>query len=584
MNFQVADWYVDVDANRIMRRDKPGHEHRNDTDSQYIKLEGKVMSLLVYLARNQGSVISRDQLEAEVWSDRVISYDALTSCITRLRKVLGDDSRNPAYIETVPKKGYRLIATVTWDDAAAKDEEAAASVSASVSDPAPETVSTGDDSKTITYLITLALLLLAIVIAVIWSNDEPANDSTTLVKLTDDSASLPDAPTIMVLRFDNLSDDSDQNYFSDGITADISIALSKLSGLQVIATPSMMSEDINSDEQSGLQTQKLARYVITGSVQRAANKLRVNVVLVDSSSQRQLWAESYDREITEVFEVQDEITASIVSSLSIKLTEEEKSRVAHRYTNSIEAYDQFLRGQALYTQHSSNENLLARDHLNRAIQIDPNFARAYSALALTYIDEYRFRWYDSTDISLFKTLQLAETAIAIDESLPQAYWSLAYAQLYLRRYDRAVRTINHVLEKHPNYADGYALLAIAHIYQGDPENGIKMIRKAMRLNPSYPAQYSSVLGQAYYYLQDYENALNLFREAIDKNFSIMTAHIMQAVTLSKAGMLDDASWSAEQLRTIKPAFNATDITRVFPIEAGEQRQDIIDQLRKAGLE
>ena len=577
MNFQVADWYVDVDANRIQRRDEPGHRYGNDTDSQDIKLEGKVMSLLVYLARNQGNVISRDQLEAEVWSDRVISYDALTSCITRLRKVLGDDSRNPAYIETVPKKGYRLIARVTWDDAVAKDEDAA--VSGSFSASAPETVTTTDTPKTTRYLISLALLLLAIVIAVTWLNDDPA----TSVKPTDDSARLPDVPTIMVLPFDNLSDDSGQNYFSEGITADISIALSKLSGLQVIATPSMINEDINGGEQSRSQTQNLARYVITGSVQRAANKLRVNVVLVDSSSQRQLWAESYDREITEIFEVQDEITASIVSSLSIKLTEEEKSRVAHRYTNSIEAYDQFLRGQALYTQHSSNENLLARDYINRAIRIDPNFARAYSTLALTSIDEYRFRWYDSTDSSLYKTVELAETAISIDESLPQAYWSLAYAQLHLRRYDQAVSTINHVLQQHPYYADGYALLAIAYIYQGDPESGIKVIRKAMRLNPNYPAQYSSVLGQAYYYLQDYEKALSQFNEAIDKNFSIMTAHIMQIVTLSKTGMLDEASWSAEQLRTIKPAFKVADITRVFPIEAGEQRQDVIDQLRKAGM-
>jgi TolB-like protein/DNA-binding winged helix-turn-helix (wHTH) protein len=579
MNFQVADWYVDVDANRIQRLDEPEHEHRNDTDSQDIKLEGKVMSLLVYLARNQGNVISREQLEAEVWSDRVISYDALTSCITRLRKVLGDDSRNPVYIETVPKKGYRLIATVTWDDLMVEDEQAAASVSG----PAPEVVTTTDDSKTIRYFISLALLLLAIVIAANWINDHPANDSTTLEELTDGSARLPDAPTIMVLPFDNLSNDSAQNYFSDGITADISIALSKLSGLQVIATPSMMRGEGQGNNMRRTEAQRLARYIVTGSVQRAVNKLRVNVVLVDSSSQRQLWAESYDREITEVFEVQDEITVSIVSSLSIKLTEEEKSRVAHRYTNSIEAYDHFLRGQALYTQHNSNENLLARDHLNRAIQIDPNFARAYSTLALTYIDEYRYRWYESTDSSLFKTLELAETAITIDESLPQAYWSLAYAQLHLRRYDQASSTINHILAKRPNYADGYALLAIAYIYQGDPENGIKMIRKAMRLNPSYPAQYTSVLGQAYYYLQDYENALNLFRKAIDKNFSIMTAHIMQTVTLSKAGMMDDASWSAEQLRTIKPTFKAKDITRVFPIKAGEQRQDIIDQLRKAGI-
>ena len=550
MNFHVADWYVDVDSNRIQ------------SGQQDIKLESRVMTLLVYLAKNQGTVVSREQLEADVWSGRVISYDALTSCITRLRKVLGDDSRKPVYIETVPKKGYRLIAPVSWNSSINNSER-----------DAKETGS--KPALRIIVLIAAALLLVAFAAIVL------VPSHTTI---SDKPAILSQAPSIIVLPFENLSNDDDQDYFSNGITADISIALSKLSGLRVIAPQSLLVESGEYDDANKLESQQLARYLLAGSVQRAANKLRVNVMLVDNDTHHQLWAESYNREITDVFDVQDEITASIVLTLEIKLTEEEKSRVAHRFTNSIEAYDQFLRAQALYTQRSNNENLLARDHLQRAIQLDPNFARAYSTLALTYVDEYRYRWSSSTEDPLLQTLKLAEKAVAIDNKLPQAYWSLAYAQLHLRRYEQAIESISRSLQVRPSYADGYAILALIHIYGGDAEQGMKMIRQAMRLNPDYPARYISVLGQAYYYQDDFENAAAVFRDAVDKNFSLLTAHIMLTATLSQLGQQDDASWSAGQLRTISPGFTMSDVARIFPIKNEEKLQAIYEQLRLAGLD
>jgi len=551
MNFHVADWYVDVDSNRIQ------------SGQQDIKLESRVMTLLVYLAENQGSVVSREQLEADVWSGRVISYDALTSCITRLRKVLGDDSRKPVYIETVPKKGYRLIAPVSWNNTDKTAEENQQHRETGRKRPVP-----------VTNIIVAALLLLVAVAAIV------IIPSQTTV--TDEPTVLSEAPSIIVLPFDNLSNDAGQEYFSDGITADLSIALSKLSGLRVIAAQSMLVESGESDDRK-FESQQLARYLLSGSVQRAANKLRVNVMLIDNDTHHQIWAESYDREITAVFEVQDEITASIVSTLEIKLTEEEKSRVAHRYTNSIEAYDHFLRAQALYTQHTNNENLLARDHLRQAIQLDPNFARAYSTLALTYVDEYRYKWSTGTENPLLQTLKLAEKAVTIDNSLPQAYWSLAYAQLHLHRYEQAIASINESFKVSPSYADGYAILALIHIYRGDADQGMNMIRQAMRLNPDYPAQYISVLGQAYYYQGDFENAAAVFRDAVDKNFSLLTAHIMLTATLSQLGLQDEASWSAGQLRTISPGFIMTDVARIFPVKNEEKLQAIFEQLRLAGL-
>ena len=549
MNFQVADWYVDVDANRIQNGE------------QNIKLESKVMALLVYLAQHQGDVISREQLEADVWVDRVISYDALTSCITRLRKVLGDDSRQPVYIETVPKKGYRLIAPVCWTDLKQQ---------ANALTPTLKTSS----KKSMHSLILIAIVLILAItgIAIIGSQPETV----------DSVAEYSDTPSIVVLPFDNLSNTAAQAYFSDGITADINIALSKLSGLLVVAAPSMLAEN-KELYRLGSDIQRLARYTLTGSVQRAGNQLRVNVMLIDNRSHHQLWAESYDREITAVFEVQDDITAKIVSTLSIKLTEEEKKRVAHRYTNSIEAYDHFLRGQAFYTQHTSNENLLSREHLQQAIKLDPNFARAYSTLSLTYIDEYRYHWTNSNDEPLLKTLTLAEKAVSIDNRLPQAYWALTYAQLYLHRYDQARESISYALSILPNYADGYAILALIDIYSGDAAQGLKMIRQAMSLNPDFPAQYLSVLGQSYYFQGDYESALTAFHDAIDKNFNLLTAQIMLTATLSHSGMTEEATWTAAQLHGLSPDFSLNDVARVFPIKDKIQRQDIIEQLHKAGI-
>jgi TolB-like protein/DNA-binding winged helix-turn-helix (wHTH) protein len=554
MNFHVADWYVDVDANRIQ------------SGQQDIKLESKVMTLLVYLAQHQGEVISREQLEADVWVDRVISYDALTSCITRLRKVLGDDSRQPAYIETVPKKGYRLIAPVHWGE---QKPGATAEI--------PLRNSSSIKSVRSIAVITLVVLIAITALTIFTRSPENTDKAGTSY-----DAPTIDAPSIVVLPFENLSNEPAQDYFSDGITADINIALAKLSGLLVVAAPSMLAEQ---SEQERMENagQQLARYILTGSVQRAGNQLRVNVMLIDNRTRHQLWAESYDREITAVFDVQDDITAKIVSTLSIRLTEEEKKRVAHRFTNSIQAYDQFLRGQALYTQHTSNEILLAREHLQQAIRLDPNFARAYSTLSLTYIDEYRYQWFSSTDEPLLKTLALAEKAVSIDDRLPQAYWALAYAQLNLHRYQQARESVARSLSVSPNYADGYAILALIDIYSGEAAQGMTMIRQAMNLNPDYPAQYLSVLGQASYYQGDYDSALAVFRDAIDKNFSLLTAHIMLTATLSRIGMTDDAAWAAAQLQSLSPEFSLQDVSRIFPLKNVTQHQDIVEQLSKAGI-
>jgi len=538
MNFHVADWYVDIDTNRI---------HCGEDN---IKLEDKVMTLLVYLARHQGKVLSREQLEADVWTDRVISYDALTSCITRLRKALGDDSRKPLFIETVPKKGYRLIAPVRWVDEKTLSVASDAAVKASYQG-----------------LFLGALLSVFVVVAAVFSFIAIRPDGDIA------PPNLTDLPTIVVKSFDNLSQQSSQDYFSDGITADISIALSKLSGLRVIATPTAYTRN----------SEPLSVYSLTGSVQRVDKQLRVNVILIDNRSHHQLWAESYHREMTKVFDVQDEITQKIVSTLSIKLTEEEKKRVAHRYTNNIRAYDQFLRGQALYTQRTSNENALARQHYLNAIELDPGFSRAYSSLSLTHVDDYRHRWVADGKHSLAKAVSLAKKAISLDENLPQALWAYAYALMHAQHYRQAMQVLDEALLIRPNYSDGYAFLALIYIYSGDPVQGMKLIRRAMRLNPNYPAHYLSVLGQAHYSLGEYEDVLTVLRTAINKNFGLVTAHVLITATLSQLDRHDEAIWSADQLHAVSPEFQLRDVARITPFKDEKDLKHIIENLRAAGI-
>ncbi|MCU7834097.1 MAG: winged helix-turn-helix domain-containing protein [gamma proteobacterium symbiont of Taylorina sp.] len=540
MNFYVLNWYVDIDGNQIT------------SDEKQIKLESKVMALLVFLASHQGDVVSREQLEAAVWADQVTGYDALTTCLTRLRKALGDNSRQPQYIETVTKKGYRLIAPVHWDKVGKTH-------------PVKNKGRVNWFIKKISILSVFVLLSVSILLYSL--NKKTNNDQIALDKL----------PSIAVFQFENLSHVANQAYFSNGITADIRTALSKVSGLQVIATP---SDQLQNNNPESLQD---IHYSLSGSVQRAENTLRVNVRLIDNVTHHQLWAESYDREITEIFKVQDAITSQIVSTLSIKLTAEEKRRVSQKFTRSIEAYDFFLKGQSLYVQHTKMANLMARQYFQKAIETDPAFARAYGAQALTYVDAYRYHWDSDNENSLSIAITQAEKAVSIDKELPQSHWALAYARVNQHQYHLAIESANQSLTLNPNYTDALATLAESYIYSDNENKGVEILRKVMHLNPYYPAPYASILGQAYYFLGENEKALSSLQDAMEKNYSLLASHVMLIATLSRLGMKDEAEWASEQLEIIAPDFTLDDTARMFPLKDKNKQQNIIDNLRLAGI-
>ncbi len=546
--FYMAEWEVLAASDRIRR------------GATEIKLEPKVMAVLVCLADRRGELVMREQLEREVWGGTVVGYDALTSSIIKLRKALGDSSRHPRFIETVSKKGYRLIVPVR------RTHEPGTPII--VPAPAP-TVNRSRRMR----LAGLAIVVIAVAgLAVFFHGN-----------LLRPAPAVPDKPSIVVLPFGNLGNDPAQAYFTDGITADITTSLSKLSGLFVIATSSAQSyREPPTDIKQVAETLGV-RYVLEGNVRRTGNRLRVNVQLVDAATGFHLWAERYDREMKDVLDVQDDIAARIMNALSIELTEAEKQRSARRYTINIEAYDEFLRGQSLYVRSTPEDNLQARALFQQAINRDPGFARAYGAMALSYVDESRFGWGKNPAAALERAFELANKAVALDDQLPQAYRALSYVYLHKRELARAVDAIQRAIALDPNDADGRASLALTHLYNENYETAIRMLREAMQLNPHYPARYASALGHAYYFLGQHEDAVVTLRDAIERNAHYLSSHIFYTAALIRLGRNDEAAWAATQVRSLSPNFAAENISGMFPIKDPAKLHALTDDLKRAGL-
>jgi len=549
--FLIGDWLVDPELGCVQK------------DGEPVKLEPKVMDLLLYLAQRPGKVLTREELEQAIWVGTVVGYDALTSAVIKIRKAFGDNSRNPWLIETLSKKGYRFIAPVS-------DVQTDAGPATPV---APAHMADKIQSKRRWFASLSILALVLIASAITWY----ASRRSVAVIVSAEN------PSIVVLPFANLSGDPQFEYFSDGITEDITTDLSKLSGLLVIAPNSA-----NSYKNQPLALKSVARdlnvrFVVEGSVRRAGNEIRVTAKLIDAHTGTHMWADRYDRKLQDIFAVQDDVTHNIVSALALTLTDEEKAMVAHRYTDSVAAYDLLLRGQSLYAHSNKEDNSQARDLYRRAVGIDPKFARAYAALALTYAEDFRFGWSSDPDKSLQQADEFARKGVALDDSIPQTNWVLGYVLVSKIQFDAAAAAAERAIAVDPNNADAYTTLAYARVYQGRSEEAISLVRKAMRLNPHYPSQYKSILGRAYYYIGNYKEAIGILRDAIDKNPVRTPPRLYLILSYIALGQMDDAAWEVDQLKVNDPGFSLATVDQAIPVKDQAQLAKFRQDLKSAGL-
>ena len=546
--YYIDEWYVDPSTCRIRSGERE------------TKVEPRVMAVLCYLADRPGQVVAREELEAAVWTGMVVGYDALTSAIIKLRKAFDDDSRKPRIIETVSKRGYRVIAPVRLIGTEGADREAS---------PVSSPVRTFPPRAWIGGGVLVAMLLAFLVYSNFFGTDAPPSP-------------LPDKPTLVVLPFDNLGDSKKDNYFSDGINEDIATDLSQYSGINLIARYSAEFYRQQKPSFPGIHDELGVDYVIAGSVRRSDKTIRVNVQLIDAVSGKQLWAERFDTPMQQLFHVQDKIRSKVIEALAVPLTQEEKRFAARRYTKSIEAYNSFLLARESYGRHTREGSEQARQYLETAIAIDPEFARAYDLMALTYVDDFRYSWNTSEGDPVKAAEQAALKAIELDDRIPQAHWVLGYIDLFgLKKHDAAIEQGLKAIKLDPNLADGHTLLAVTYLYKGQPQMTLRYVAEAMRLNPHYPSQYPAVMGYAHYFLGNWEEAEKYLKQAVEMNPGRMPPNIYLIANQSARGNLDDAAWNMENLRFLDQSFNIDTWAERQPFASRELLNRVVADLHRA---
>jgi len=368
---------------------------------------------------------------------------------------------------------------------------------------------------------------------------------------------LPDEPSVAVLPFVNMSGDSDQEYFSDGITEDLITDLSKISGLFVIARNSVFTYKGKAVKVQKISEELGVKYVLEGSVRRSDDRIRITAQLIDATTGGHLWAERYDRELNEIFALQDEVTQKIVSVLAVKLTEGEKDRLIHKDTENVQAYDLILRGLEYYFLFKEVENTQARRMFQQAVEIDSEYALAYSRIGRTYLREWSLGWSDDHNL-LEQAFELALRAKALDENLPDVYCLLGDIYLWQNKHDMAITALERTITLEPNNAEGLADLAHILTWAGRPEDAIGLVKKATRFNPAFPATYLWVLGHAYYLTSQYREAIATFKRAISRQPDFFPAHAFLAASFVEVGQEEEARAEAAEFMRLSPNLNLND--------------------------
>jgi TolB-like protein/lipoprotein NlpI len=362
---------------------------------------------------------------------------------------------------------------------------------------------------------------------------------------------LPDKPSLIVLPLNNMSGDPGQDYFSDGLTEVLTSNLSKISSLFVIARNTAFTYKGKAANVQDVGREMGVRYVLEGSVQKADQQVRIIVQLIDATTGGHLWAEQYDRPLKDIFALQDDIVQQIVTTLKLQLTLQEQGYIVRKHTNNLEAYDAFLCGMEYFFRTTKEANTQARQLFEKAIALDPQYAEAYAWLSVTYWLEWGWRW-SANPQTLERAFELAQQAVALDDSLPIAHSVLSLVYTQQQQSDQAIAEGERAIVLDPNNADSYAMQAEPLSLAGRPEDALRVIEQAMRLNPRYPPNYLFYLGLAYRLTGRYSEAIATLKEAISRSPNLITAHLNLAISY----LLQWVSQQSPAAQTLEPAMAA----------------------------
>ena len=396
-----------------------------------------------------------------------------------------------------------------------------------------------------------------------------------------ESLPLPDKPSIIVLPFVNMGEDPKQDYFSDGITEDLTSDLSRISSLFVIARNSAFTYKGKAVKVQDVSREMDDRYVLEGSVRKADNQVRVTAQF-DATTGYHLWSERYDRELKDIFTVQDEIVQKIVATLKLQVTLLEQGYIVRKHTDNLEAYDYYLRAVEYLWQPTKETNAQARQLFEKAIELDPQYAEAHASLAFTYFLDHVWQW-DQGPHLLERMFQEAQTAITIDASLPMGHSLLARGYLAKRQHEQAIAAAERAITLDPNWASGYLFLSEIFKFSQRPQEAVALAEKAMRLNPRYPFNYSFHLGFAHCEARQYEAAITAQKAALARNPNWLVSPICLTDMYSKSGRMAGAQAGVNEILRLNPNFSLEVVRQRSVWKNPEDAEHMLNALRKAGL-
>ena len=399
---------------------------------------------------------------------------------------------------------------------------------------------------------------------------------------------LPEKPSIAVLPFNNLSGDSDQDYLADGITENIITALSKIPEMLVIARNSVFTYKDKPIKIQQVGQDLGVRFVLEGSIQKAEDQVRITGQLIDATTGHHLWADQYDRELEDLFAVQDEITMHIASALQVELTDGKQAQVRHRSTNNLRAWSYAVKGYSLYERITKDDNAKARELFEKAVESDPDYAWAWTMIGFTYFIDTRYGWHRPREESEKMMIEYGQKAVKLDDSIPDVYLLLASPHIWRKEHDEAIALAEKAIAIDPNSAESYAELGMYYRFAGRFEDSIRTTEKAIRLHPYYPDWYLYSLEYSYYYLGQYEKAIEFAKKhlkLIENRGGTDTfwQHLILAQNYIRLGQDKDARYHAAEALKKNPEYTFKWEREGSMYKDPALIEQQIEDLRKAGL-
>jgi TolB-like protein/cytochrome c-type biogenesis protein CcmH/NrfG len=395
----------------------------------------------------------------------------------------------------------------------------------------------------------------------------------------------PAKPSIAVLPFLNMSGDLEQEYFSDGITEDIITALSRFRWFFVIARNSSFIYKGKAIEAKQAAEDLGVRYILEGSVRKAGKRVRITAQLIDAPKGYQVWAERYDRDIEDIFAVQDEITHNIVRSVGPEFLSAEMKRAQRKDVHNLDVWEYTMRASSHHGRYTKKDATEAQRLLSKAIELDPMSPEAFCLLAFTHLMQIQFGWSESTDRSIKEAEKAAQSAVAIDDRDAWAHTALGLVDLISKRYEDAIYRLEKAIDLNPNLANAYGALGQALALAGEYEAAVTHINKAIRLSPHDPfvVYWFGHLGVAAFADERYEDACYWGRKTIQQNPKFPGGHRLVAASCGQLGRTQEAANELKELLFLMPGMAADDVRKQVPFKRSSDMERYIDGLQKAGL-